>query len=36
MPVSLFRELIINKLEVGLNGTRIIQDLCDEHGFTAS
>ena len=31
-----FRELIVSQLEAGLSGTRIFQDLCDEHGFTAS
>jgi transposase len=31
-----FRELIQAKLEAGLSGVRIFQDLRDEHGFTAS
>jgi transposase len=31
-----FRERIIAMLEAGLSGTRIFQDLRDEHGFTAS
>ena len=31
-----FREIILAKLEQGLSGTRIHQDLCDDHGFTAS
>ncbi len=31
-----FRELILGKLEAGLSGTRIYQDLRDEHGFQAS
>jgi len=31
-----FRELIIGKLDAGLSGTRIFQDLCQEHGFAAS
>ena len=31
-----FREIILEKLEQGLQGTRIFQDLRDDHGFTAS
>lgn len=31
-----FREIILEKLEQGLQGTRIYQDLRDDHGFTAS
>ena len=31
-----FREIILKKLEQGLQGTRIYQDLRDDHGFTAS
>jgi transposase len=31
-----FRELILGKLDQGLDGTRIFQDLRDEHQFTAS
>lgn len=31
-----FRELILEKLEQGLQGTRIFQDLRDDYGFTAS
>lgn len=31
-----FRELILGKLEAGLSGMRIFQDLRDEHGFSAS
>ena len=31
-----FRALILEKLEQGLQGTRIFQDLRDDHGFTAS
>jgi len=31
-----FREIILAKLEQGLQGTRIHQDLRDDHGFTAS
>ncbi len=31
-----FREIILEKLQRGLSGTRIHQDLCDDHGFTAS
>lgn len=31
-----FREVILEKLEVGLSAQRIWQDLGDEHGFTAS
>ena len=31
-----FRDLILTKLESGLTGTRIFQDLVDDHGFTAS
>lgn len=30
------RELIIGKLETGLSGVRIFQDLRDDHGFQAS
>lgn len=31
-----FREQIISRLEAGLSGTRIYQDLRDEHGFQGS
>ncbi len=31
-----FREVILQKLEQGLSGKRIHQDLCADHGFTAS
>ena len=31
-----YREIILEKLEQGLQGTRIYQDLRDDHGFTAS
>ena len=31
-----FRAIILEKLEQGLQGTRIYQDLRDDHGFTAS
>jgi transposase len=31
-----FREVIVAKLEQGLSGVRIFQDLCAEHQFTAS
>lgn len=31
-----FRELILSKLEQGLDGQRIYQDLCDEEDFNAS
>ena len=31
-----FREVILAKLQQGLSGVRIHQDLCDDHGFTAS
>jgi transposase len=31
-----FRDLILKKLDAGLDGTRIHQDLVDEHGFQAS
>jgi len=31
-----FRQLILEKLEQGLSGTRIFQDLKSDHGFTAS
>jgi hypothetical protein len=31
-----YRDVILEKLGQGLSGTRIHQDLCEEHGFTAS
>ena len=31
-----YRDLILKKLDAGLTGTRIYQDLKDDHGFTAS